>query len=368
MAGWRTVINFGIPGKLPYAVLLEAQQNVMDYKGLGYSIIQLSHRSSEFTRIINITESLLRELLMIPENYKVLFLQGGGTGQFSAVPLNIIDLKESRCADYIVTGLWSAKAAIEAAKYGDVNLVHPRLDTYTKIHDPSDWDLNSDASYVFYCANETIDGVEFNFIPDTKGTVLVCDMSSSLLSKPVDISKFGIVFASAQNNIGCAGVTVVIVRDDLLGFALKECPSVFDYKIQVNSNSQYNTPPCFSIYIMSLVLEWIKNSGGIEVMEELCVAKAKMIYDTIDQSDGFYVCPVEVNCRSKRNIQFRINNDEKESLTKIFLEEASKIGLIFLKGYGSVGGIRTSLSNAVTKQEVQVLVEFMKEFMKLNGV
>ncbi|XP_011810024.1 PREDICTED: phosphoserine aminotransferase isoform X2 [Colobus angolensis palliatus] len=318
----RQVVNFGPgPAKLPHSVLLEMQKELLDYKGVGISVLEMSHRSSDFAKIINNTETLVRELLAVPDNYKVIFLQGGGSGQFSAVPLNLIGLKAGRCADYVVTGAWSAKAAEEAKKFGTINIVHPKLGSYTKIPDPSTWNLNPDASYVYYCANETVHGVEFDFIPDVKGAVLVCDMSSNFLSKPVDVSKFGVIFAGAQKNVGSAGVTVVIVRDDLLGFALRECPSVLEYKVQAGNSSLYNTPPCFSIYVMGLVLEWIKNNGGAAAMEKLSSIKSQMIYEIIDNSQGFYV---------------------------------------------SVGGIRASLYNAVTIEDVQKLAAFMKNFLEMH--
>ncbi|NXX98965.1 SERC aminotransferase, partial [Centropus bengalensis] len=270
----------------------------------------------------------------IPENYKVIFLQGGGSGQFSAVPLNLIGLKEGRHADYVVTGAWSAKAAKEAEKYAKVNVVHPKLGSYTCIPDPSTWNLNPNASYVYYCANETVHGVEFDFVPDVKGAVLVCDMSSNFLSRPVEVSKFGVIFAGAQKNVGCAGVTVVIVHEDLLGFALKECPVVLDYKTQASNGSLYNTPPCYSIYIMGLVLEWIKNNGGAAAMDKLSLIKSQMIYDIIDKSNGFYY------------IKFSI----------------------FLTSFQcrSVGGIRASLYNAVTVEDVQKLATFMRSFMQMH--
>lgn len=258
-------------------------------------------------------------------------------GQFSAVPLNLIGLKAGRCADYVVTGSWSAKAAEEAKKFGTVNIVHPKLGSYTKIPDPSTWNLSPDASYVYYCANETVHGVEFDFIPDVKGAVLVSDMSSNFLSKPVDVSKFGVIFAGAQKNVGSAGVTVVIVRDDLLGFALRECPSILDYKVQAGNNSLYNTPPCFSVYVMGLVLEWIKNNGGAAAMEKLSCIKSQMIYDIIDNSQGFYVCPVEPQHRSKMNIPFRIGNTKgDDALEKRFLDKALELKMISLKGHRSV--------------------------------
>ncbi|KAM4878479.1 phosphoserine aminotransferase isoform 2-T2 [Sylvia borin] len=368
MEGGRQVANFGAgPAKLPRSVLLEAQKELVDYKGLGISVLEMSHRSSDFTKILNTTENLMRELLNIPDNYKVLFLQGGGSAQFSAVPLNLIGLKEGRQADYVVTGGWSAKAAKEAEKYAKVNIVHPKLGAYTSIPDPSTWNLNPDASYVYYCANETVHGVEFDFVPDVKGAVLVCDMSSNFLSKPVDVSKFGVIFAGAQKNVGCAGVTVVIVRDDLLGFALKECPVVLDYKTQAANSSLYNTPPCYSIYIMGLVLEWIKNNGGAAAMNKLSLIKSQMIYDIIDKSNGFYACPVERKNRSRMNVPFRIGSVKgDEALEKKFLEKAVELNMISLKGHRSVGGIRASLYNAVTVEDVQKLATFMRSFMQMN--
>uniref|UniRef100_A0A667ZZ39 phosphoserine transaminase n=1 Tax=Myripristis murdjan TaxID=586833 RepID=A0A667ZZ39_9TELE len=317
----KQTINFGPgPAKLPQSVR---------------SHPHMSHRSSDFSKILSSTESLLRELLNIPDNYKVMFLQGGGSGQFSAVPLNLIGLKEDNCADYIVTGTWSERAAKEAAKYGKVNIVHPKLDKYTKIPDPSSWTLNPS------------------------------DMSSNFLSRPVDVSKFGLIFAGAQKNVGCAGVTVVIVREDLLGHALNECPIVLDYKVQATNNSLYNTPPCFSIYIMGLVLEWIKNNGGTAAMEKLNKHKSSMIYDIINVSNGFYACPVDVACRSRMNVPFRVGKKEgDEALEKKFLDGALKRGMISLKGHRSVGGIRASLYNAVTLEDAQALATYMKEFLK----
>ncbi|XP_038560501.1 phosphoserine aminotransferase isoform X2 [Micropterus salmoides] len=319
----KRTINFGAgPAKLSQTVLLQAQKELLNYGGTGISVLEMSHRSSDFSKILNKTESLLRELLNIPDNYKVMFLQGGGSGQFSAVPLNLIGLKEDRCADYLVTGTWSAKAAKEAEKYGKVNIVHPKLDSYTKIPNPSSWTLNPSASYVYYCCNETIHGVEYNFTPETNGVVLVSDMSSNFLSRPVDVSKFGLIFAGAQKNVGCAGVTVVIVREDLLGHALKECPIVLDYKVQAEMNSLYNTPPSFR-------------------------------------------CPVDVACRSRMNVPFRVGKKEgDDALEKKFLDGASKRGMISLKGHRSVGGIRASLYNAVTVEDTEALAAYMKEFLK----
>lgn len=361
----KQTINFGAgPAKLPKSVMLQAQTELLNYGSTGISVLEMSHRSAEFLKIINKAESLLRELLNIPANYKVMFLQGGGSGQFSAVPLNLIGLREERSADYLVTGIWSAKAAKEAEKYGKVNIVHPKLDKYTKIPDPSSWTLNPAASYVYYCCNETVHGVEYNFVPETNGVTLVADMSSNFLSRPVDVSKFGLIFAGAQKNAGCAGVTVVIVREDLLGHTLKECPIVLDYKVQAEMNSLYNTPPCFSIYIMSLVFEWIKNNGGSAAMDQLNTQKSSMIYDIINASGGFYVCPVDTSCRSRMNVPFRLGGDGGDALEKEFLEGASKRGMISLKGHRSVGGVRASLYNAVTLEETEALASYMKEFLK----
>ncbi|KAG7221372.1 hypothetical protein INR49_017248 [Caranx melampygus] len=296
----KQTINFGAgPAKLPQSVLLQAQKELLNYSGIGISVLATCQKR--------------------PKQLQGDVSAGCGSGQFSAVPLNLIGLKEDRCADYLVTGTWSSKAAKEAEKYGKVNIVHPKLDSYTKIPDSSCWTLNPSASYVYYCCNETVHGVEYNFVPETNGVVLVSDMSSNFLSRPVDVSKFGLIFAGAQKNVGCAGVTVVIVREDLLGHALKECPIVLDYKVQAEMNSLYNTPPCFSIYIMGLVLEWIKNNGGSAAMETLNKQKSSMIYDIINGSNGFYA---------------------------------------------SVGGIRASLYNAVTLEDTEALAAYMKEFLK----
>ncbi|XP_027018566.1 phosphoserine aminotransferase-like isoform X2 [Tachysurus fulvidraco] len=324
----------------------------------------MNHLTTDFNQIITSAESLLRELLNVPENYKVLFMQGGGTGQFSAVALNLIGLKEDRCADYIITGNWSASSAKEAEKYGKVNVVNPKADRYTGIPDSSSWSLNPSASYVYFCSNETVYGIEFNFVPDTKDVILVSDMSSNFLSRPVDVSKFGLIFAGAHKNVGFAGVTIVIVREDLLGKALKECPTILDYNVQAKNNSLHNTPPTYNIYIVKLVLEWLKNNGGIDVMYRLNKQKSSMIYDIIDNSNGFYLSPIDVSCRSLMNIPFHIGNLEgDEALERQFLEGASKLGMISLKGHRLVGGIRASLYNAVTVEETQALATYMKEFL-----
>lgn len=362
----RQVINFAPgPAKLPEEVLQQAQKELLEHGSSGVSVMEMSHRSADFSKIMNNAENSLRELMSIPNNYRVIFLQGGGNGQFAAVPLNLIGLKEGKTADYIVTGCWSAKAAKEAEKYGKVNLVFPKCGDYTSIPAKSEWNLNPEASYVYYCANETIHGVEVHDVPETNGIPIVCDMSSNILSRPVDVSKFGVIFAGAQKNIGCAGVTLVIVREDLLGKALKETPTIFDYKVQVGNNSCYNTPPTYGIYIMGLVFEWLKKQGGSEAMAKLNDQKAALIYDQCRNSNGFYVSPVDKDCRSYMNVPLRIL-DGREDLEKKFVEEAHREKMVQLKGHRSVGGLRISLYNAIAVEEVEKLVTFMKEFQKSN--
>ncbi|XP_054752001.2 phosphoserine aminotransferase-like [Lytechinus pictus] len=355
------VCNFAAgPAKLPDQVLMKAQKELMNYQGLGYGVMEMSHRSAEFTAILTNAQQSLRELLKVPDNYKILFLQGGGTGQFSAVPLNLLKRKK---ADYIPTGMWSVKAAKEGLKYGTTREVFPKPAKYTSIAHPDTWDMDPEAEYVFYCANETINGVEFQYVPETNGIPLVCDMSSNFLSRPVDVPKYGLIFAGAQKNIGCAGVTVVIVRDDLIGNALTECPIIFDYKQQAASNSTYNTPPVYSIYIMSLVFDWIKENGGVDQMEEWSIAKSNLIFDTIDNSNGFFSCPIDKDARSRMNIPFRIGGAAgNEELEKAFVAEALSRGMAALKGHRTVGGLRASLYNATTVEETRKLANFMKEF------
>lgn len=358
------VITFAAgPAKLPAQVITKAQKEFASYDGCGVSVMEMSHRSSKFSKIINTAEADMRELMSIPENYRVLFLQGGGNGQFAAVAMNLMNLKPSQSADYIVTGTWSAKAASEAKKYGNVNVVHPKQTTYTSIPDKSTWQLNPEASYVYYCANETVHGVEFPFVPETNGVPIVSDMSSNILSKHVDVSKFGLIFAGAQKNIGCAGVTVVIIREDLIGFAIPQCPTVFDYKIQNGNNSLYNTPPTYSIYIMGLVFEWMKEQGGLAAIEDNNTYKATTVYKLVDTSQGFYTCPVDPSARSTMNIPIRIKGGN-DDLEKLFLEKATANGFIELKGHRSVGGLRVSLYNAISRDNVNTLVDFLKDFQK----
>lgn len=304
-----------------------------------------------------------RELLKVPDNYKILFIQGGGTGQFSAVCLNLMG--RTGCADYAVTGSWSLKAYKEAQKYGTANLVFPKPEKFTSIPPQTGWKLNPNASYVYYCDNETVDGVEFDFVPETNGVPLVCDMSSNFMSRPVDVSKFGLIFAGVQKNIGAAGITVVIVREDLIGNAMKFTPSIMDYLDVAKNNSVSNTPPTFIIYVMSRVLEWLKRNGGVDGMSKLARAKSQLIYETMNKSKGFYTCPVDEKCRSRMNLPFRIRGGD-DALEKEFLQKAEKLGMVQLKGHRSVGGIRASLYNAITFEETETLNKFMNEFYEAN--
>ncbi|KAK2181029.1 hypothetical protein NP493_414g00033 [Ridgeia piscesae] len=364
----RKIINFSPgPAKIPEQVLERAQKELLSYQNTGISVMEMSHRSADFVKIISHAENTLRELLHIPDDYQVLFLPGGGSGQFAGIAMNLMGLKESRCADYVITGTWSAKAAKEAEKYGKVHLVFPKRDKYHDIPDMSTWKLNPDASYVHYCANETVHGVEFEFIPETNGVPLVCDMSSNILSRPVDISKFGVIYAGAQKNIGCAGVTLVIIRQDLIGYDMPECPSILSYKVQAGNNSVYNTPPTYSIYIMGLVFDWLVEQGGCEAMAKRNLEKVKLLYDLIDASKGFYHAPVHHTCRSRMNTHLRISSADgavDEKLEKEFIDEAAKKGMIQLKGHRSIGGLRISLYNAINVDEVRTLIDFMREFQE----
>jgi len=364
----KSVVNFGPgPAKLPEVVLDRIQREIHEYENTGVSILEISHRAPEFDNLLHKAEQNLRELAGIPHGYHTLFLQGGGTGQFAAVPLNL-GRGQHASADYLVTGDWSKKAATEASKYLQVHKTFD-LKKYTSIPEQSQWTLNKDSSYVYYCSNETIHGVEYNFVPETQpGIPLVADISSNALSRPIDVSKHGVIFAGTQKNLGTAGMAMVIVRDDLIGHANKTCPSIFDYKEQSKMKSVYNTPPVFCIYVTNLVLEWLKDLGGLEEMAKINERKAHLIYDVIDQSKHFYYCPVEQHCRSRMNIPFRIGSETGvDKLEKAFVTAAENEGLISLKGHRSVGGIRASLFNAVTLPETEKLADFMKAFYEKNG-
>lgn len=356
------VINFAAgPAKLPEEVIAEVQKSLADYNGTGISVMEMSHRSPAYNTIHETAIKNLKEILNVPDNYKILLFQGGGTGMFAAVCMNLIS--RTGTADYIVTGSWSAKAAKEAAQYGKVNMVIPKAAKFTTIPPQSSWKLDPNASFVYYCDNETVDGVEFGFIPETNGVPLVCDMSSNFLSRPFDVSKFGVVFAGAQKNIGPAGITVAIVREDLIGHQLKTTPSILDFSIAAKNNSIYNTPPTFTIYVTGCVFEWIKRNGGLQGMYKNSQKKADLIYNAIKQANGFYYCPVDPSCRSRMNVPFRVGSAEgNENLEKEFLKGAESQGMIQLKGHRSVGGIRASLYNAITVAEAETLAKFMLKF------
>lgn len=356
------VFNFSAgPAMLPEAVLLKAQQEMLDWHGCGMSVMEMSHRGKEYISIAEKAEADLREIMNIPANYKVLFLQGGASSQFAAVPINLMGTK--RKADYILTGQWSKKAIEEAKRFGDINIAASSADSkFTTVPAQSAWQLSDDAAYLHYTPNETIVGVEFPFTPDVDVPV-VADMSSTILSRAIDVSKFGIIYAGAQKNIGPAGLTIVIVREDLMGNPVEGMPIMLDYKTHADNDSMFNTPATYSWYLAGLVFEWLKEQGGISVMEETNRRKAGKLYAAIDNSD-FYSNPVDVECRSLMNVPFILADAEKDSL---FLKQAAEAGLHTLKGHRSVGGMRASIYNAMPEAGVDALVDFMQTFEKNNG-
>ena len=350
------------PAALPESVLQTAAAEMLDWHGSGMSVMEMSHRGKEFISIADEAQALLRELLAVPANYKVLFMQGGALAENAIVPMNMLRGKAS--ADYIDTGEWSKKSIKEAAKYGRVNVAASgKAGGYTSIPARAEWQLDPEAAYVHICSNETIGGLEYHFTPDTGAVPLVADMSSDILSRPVDVSKFGLIYGGAQKNIGPAGLTIVIVRDDLIGQALAATPSAFDYKIVADNDSMYNTPPTYAIYIAGLVFKWIKAQGGLTAMAAHNAAKAKLLYDAIDAS-GFFSCPVARDCRSLMNVAFRLKN---EALDDEFLKGAKARGMVQLKGHRAVGGMRASIYNAMPLAGVQTLVAYMQEFEAAHG-
>ena len=345
---------------LPLQVLEKAAAEMVSYGEAGMSVMEMSHRSPDYEGIIADAQALLRKLMNIPDNYKVLFLQGGASTQFAAVPLN---LKRSGKADYVVTGQFSKKAYKEAQKYLDARLVASSEDkNNTYIPQLTRADFDPEADYVHICFNNTIYGTKWNYIPDTGDVPLVADMSSCILSEPVDVSKFGVIYAGAQKNMAPAGLTVVIVREDLLGGADAACPTMLDWKTMADNDSMYNTPPCYCIYIAKLVYEWLISIGGLEEMKKLNEKKAKLLYDYLDSQDK-YIAPVLDDYRSMMNVTFITGNPE---LDKKFASEAAKAGLKNLKGHRSVGGMRASIYNAMPYEGVEKLVEFMKKFAAEN--
>jgi phosphoserine aminotransferase len=352
------VFNFSAgPAALPESVLRQAAEEMLDWHGSGMSVMEMSHRGKEFIAIHAEAERLLRELLDVPANYKVLFLQGGAIGENAIVPMNMLRGKAS--ADYVDTGEWSKKSIKEAQKYGAVNVAASgKAGGYTSIPPRAGWALDPDAAYVHICSNETIGGVEYHWTPDTADVPLVADMSSNILSKPVEVSRYGLIYGGAQKNIGPAGLTIVIVRDDLIGQALPITPSAFDYKQQADNDSMLNTPPTYAIYIAGLVFNWIKAQGGLVAMAEHNRTKAAVLYDFLDAST-FFSSPVAKADRSLMNVPFKLRDD---ALDAAFLEGAQARRLVQLKGHRSVGGMRASIYNAMPIEGVKALVAYMQEF------
>ena len=357
------VFNFAAgPATLPLAVLEQARDEMTDWQGSGMSVMEVSHRSKAFVAVAQAAENDLRELMAIPANYKVLFLQGGATGQFSAIPLNLT--KPDSLAAYVNTGQWSKKAIVEAKRYCKVEVVADEAaSNYSTVPAAAALRVPAGAAYFHYTPNETIGGVEFPYVPETGSVPLVADFSSSILSRPIDVSKFGVIYAGAQKNIGPSGICVVIVRDDLVGHARPGTPAVWDYEAMAKESSMLNTPPTFGIYMAGLVFKWLKAEGGLVAIGERNRRKATMLYDAIDQS-GYYKNPVARECRSWMNVPFTIPNPELE---KTFVAEAAKAGLTNLEGHRSVGGMRASIYNAMPVAGVEALIGFMRDFQKRHG-
>lgn len=360
----RKVYNFSAgPAMLPEEVLKKAQEEMLDWHGTGMSIMELGHRGHEFKQVADQSEADLRELMNIPKNYHVLFLTGGATAQFAMIPINLFNGRKK--ADYIDTGIWSQKAINEAKRYGEINVAatSQKKDDKTFVPPQAEWKLSADAVYLHYTPNETIDGVQIKEIPKTDKPI-IADMSSMILSEPVDVTKFGIIYAGAQKNMGQAGITIAIVRDDLIKEPLAGTPTLYQYKIQAENHSFYNTPPTFSWYIAGLVFAWLKAKGGVQKMYEINQRKAKKLYGYIDGTPDFYINKVHHSCRSLMNVPFSLRDDE---LTEKFLKESNAAGLTNLKGHRLVGGCRASIYNAMPEEGVDKLIEFMQDFAKKNG-
>jgi phosphoserine aminotransferase len=361
----RKVYNFSAgPGMLPEEVLLQAQAEMLDWHGTGMSIMELGHRGPEFKIVAEQAEADLRELMQIPKNYHVFFLPGGATAQFAMVPINLFS--QNKTADYVDTGIWSKKAIAEAKRYGSVNIaaeleMHHDL---VKIPEQEKWKLNENAAYVHFTPNETIEGVEFHWVPKTGNVPLVTDMSSMILSRPINVSDYGLIYAGAQKNIGQAGITVIIVRDDLVTEPLPGTPTLYSYKIHAENQSFYNTPPTYSWYFAGLMFAWIKRHGGVKKFAEINLRKATKLYAFVDSHKDFYMNYVYPDCRSLMNVPFNLNTAE---LTQTFLDEATKAGLTNLKGHRLSGGVRASIYNAMPEEGVDALIEFMKEFARKHG-
>ena len=357
------VFNFSAgPAVLPETVLQQAAAEMLDWHGSGMSVMEMSHRGKEFISIHADAEKDLRELLAVPANYKVLFLQGGAIAENAIVPMNL--LRGRSVADYVNTGEWSKKSIKEAKKYCNVNVAASSEDRkFTYIPPQQSWKLSPEAGYVHICSNETIGGLEYHWVPDTGAVPLVADMSSHILSRPVEVSRYGLIYGGAQKNIGPAGLTLVIVRDDLIGQAAAFTPSAFDYKQQAEADSMFNTPPTYAIYVAGLVFKWLKAQGGLAEIERRNIAKARLLYEYLDQSK-FFVSPVEPRDRSRMNVPFKLRN---EALDEAFLKGAKAHGMVQLKGHRSVGGMRASIYNAMPIEGVRQLVAYMREFEAKHG-
>ena len=359
----RKTFNFGAgPAMLPEEVLQQAAAEMLDWRGSGQSVMEMSHRGKEYMGIQATAESDLRELLGIPGNYKVLFLQGGASQQFSLIPANL--LRGKAAADYINTGEWSKKAIKEAKLFCKVNVAASGEDrNFTYVPRQSEWKLDPDAAYVHICANETIGGIEYNWVPETGAVPLVADVSSTYLSRPIEVEKYGLIYGGAQKNIGPAGLAIVIVREDLIGHAEPALPSMSDYKVHADNDSMYNTPPTYSIYIAGLVFQWLKRQGGIAGIERRNIEKAGLLYDYLDAS-GFYSNPVDTPDRSRMNVPFTLADPR---LDDQFLKGAQERDMLQLKGHRSVGGMRASIYNAMPIEGVRTLIEYMREFEAKRG-
>ena len=358
----KPVYNFCAgPAMLPADVMEKAQKEFINWNNHGISVMEFSHRDKHYMAMAQEAEANLRKLMKIPDNYKVLFSHGGGRGQFAAVPLNLIGLTGK--ADYLVTGSWSKSAISEAKKYGQVNVVaHPATeDGLVTVAPQSEWQLSDDAAYFHYCPNETVDGIEMNQEPEVNAP-LVADLSSTILSREIDVAKYGVIYAGAQKNIGPSGLAIVIVRDDLLGHALPATPSILDYKLTFDNDSMYNTPPTFAWYLAGEVFKWLLDNGGVAAIEAVNKQKAQLLYDFIDSND-FYLNKVSPAYRSRMNVTFYLRD---EMLNAQFIKEAEANGLMALKGHRSVGGMRASIYNAMPIEGVKALVDFMKSFAIKN--
>ena len=357
----KRVFNFSAGhSMLPVPVLEKAAKQILNYENSGMSVMEMSHRSSSYLDIFNKTKDLLKKVMNIPDGYEIVFIQGGATQQFSMVPLNL--LKNGK-ADYIITGSFSKKAATEAKKYGEINIAYDGSDNDFK-HIPTQDELKLDpeASYVHLCANNTIYGTEWKYVPETNGVPIIADMSSNILSKPIDVSKYGMIYAGAQKNMGIAGLGVAIIKKDLLQKVSATTPVLLDYTLMIENDSMYNTPPAYAIYVLGLVLEWIDEMGGLEVMEKRNIEKAKLLYDYLDSSD-FYKAHSDKDNRSLMNVTFTTPSKELDAK---FVKESIEAGMTNLKGHRSVGGIRASIYNAMPLEGVEKLVAFMKEFEAAN--